>query len=118
MQPRLSLTTPLHPEKLLAELRAAGYLRVSRKYGYVARIDRPDWLAWSEANDEPLSADYYRRTTSRDVIALPPELALELDSYGSGPAYRPPGSIGKDCVLSCVDCSAAFRRISSRWWQV
>ena len=60
-------------EQLIAE----GYRRVSRKYGTVSRLDRPDWYEyllekypnWQNMPRYQV-ADYYLRVCSKDTIDL------------------------------------------------
>jgi hypothetical protein len=76
-----------------------GYRIVSRKYGIIARIDRPDWkefLAeehapwdieegrdWVAALGDRRAADYYRRVYSKDTIELGREaVALKIPNSG------------------------------------
>lgn len=47
-----------------------GYCRVSRKYGQVARIDRPDWMDQQLRRRMPIDEDWYRRCVSQDILTL------------------------------------------------
>lgn len=88
------------------EYTARGYRRVSRKYGMLARIDRPDWrehmagqhvrgMEWVD-NLGSGAADHYRRVYSRDRIEIDPTLALQVptsgwDEVGYVPALKKAG---------------------------
>ena len=77
------------------QLAAAGYRRISRKFGMLARVDRVDWLtflskeltftakdaaAWFEREQHNRGswADYYRRVHSKDKIEIPVAIALKV----------------------------------------
>ena len=83
-----------------AELTAAGYRRVSNKYGIVARIDRADW--WEELEKHfkrnmPFRtegetgrwADYYRRNLTEDTQEPGPEIAKDMP----GSTWDPTGYV-------------------------
>lgn len=73
----------------LQELHRQGYRFVSRKWGMVSRIDRPDWkehmaishspwsleegLEWVALIGEEGAEDHYRRVYSKDTIEIEPE---------------------------------------------
>lgn len=76
------------------ELIARGYRRVSRRFGHVARVDRPDWreelarrhspwdpegegMRWVNALGDG-AADFYRRGYSKDVVVLSQTVALRV----------------------------------------
>lgn len=94
----LTIPDDLQPSEFLEELKQAGYCRISRKYGIVARIDRRDWDVFQEQQGNPISADWYRRCVSKDVVQIPLNGSdlLPTDSYS--PHYRPPGRFGIDVV--------------------
>lgn len=60
----------------ISELLAQGYRCVSRNHGIVARLDRPDWLAYLERemgrdlSDDGQWEDHYRRVYSKDTITF------------------------------------------------
>lgn len=88
--------TPWGDAQLVKALRWAGYMRISRKHGLVARIDRPDWKDWTERTDNPIDPYFFCRVLTHDTIKLPNDLALQIDSYLYRPYYRKPGAYGRD----------------------
>lgn len=82
------------------ELIAQGYRRVSRKFGMLSRIDRPDWMEYMAAQHSPWNPeegmawaklllktghaeDQYRRVYSKDQIEISPRLALQVPCSSS-----------------------------------
>jgi len=55
----------------MGELKQMGYRIVSRKYGMISRVDRPDWKEFmrDEKRVKP-NADFYRRVYSKDTLEL------------------------------------------------
>lgn len=123
----------------IQELVRRGYRRVSRRFGVVARVDRPDWLQHLIDNNmgphredmrrvdtARLWADFYRRVVSADKIELdPPSLALNFPTSNDDPTgYVPkadeatPCSVCEQPTLShgtglCDRCWELSRRIAA-----
>lgn len=89
----------------LAELKARGYFRTSRKYRLAARIDRPDWLrAMLRVSSQTITdlvrergldglGQHYRTSFSADVVELREDrmdefLQLERSQWADS-IYRP-----------------------------
>ncbi len=83
-------------------LKGMGYRRISRTYGVVSRIDRPDWkehmasthpggMDWVNCllQTPGQAEDHYRRCHSNDKIELGQENGLKIPSaaYGDEPGY-------------------------------
>jgi hypothetical protein len=51
-----------------------GFSIISRRYGIVSRIDRPDWIDWCVDNNHPTCPDYYRRCLSKDTYQFGSQL--------------------------------------------
>jgi hypothetical protein len=81
----------------VAELIARGYRCVSRKYGIVSRIDRPDWIDVVIANTHrtvcSITADiksgrwqdFYRRVYSKDTLKLGAYRGRQFPNSGFDP---------------------------------
>ena len=82
-----------------AKLIAEGYCVVSNRHGLVARLDRKDWrehMAGVYPNAAALSADFYRRCLSKDVL----EVGAGHRSFpnsGSGPTEYLPKEKEQPC---------------------
>ena len=70
-----------------ASLVKQGYRRISRKFGGISRIDRPDWFDWMNKNffygelvydEKPCWEDYYRRVHSKDKLELGTSMGLKI----------------------------------------
>lgn len=77
MKDRLGITDQERADVLTS----LGYRRISRKYGIVSRIDRPDWrevlaayhpygMAWVNGMSIGEAADHYRRRRSNDKLEI------------------------------------------------
>ncbi len=75
-----------------AQLTAAGYRRVSRKFGGLARIDRLDWWPFLEEQGLRIDlltrgdwADHYRRVYSKDCVEVPHAVSEKVPTSGHDP---------------------------------
>lgn len=51
-------------------LKERGYRITSRKHNIASRVDREDWVTYSEDNNYPVCADWYRRVLSEDKLTV------------------------------------------------
>lgn len=92
----------------MADYAKQGYRRISRKYGMISRIDRPDWkehlaakhspwdpeagMKWVNGIGDGMAADFYRRVHSEDVLEIGAKEALSIPTSN----HDPIGYVPKD----------------------
>ena len=103
-RPRLS------PEQI-SFYKSKGYRRISRKYGIISRIDRPDWRKYmvNKGMENCInSSEFYVRVLSKDKIELHPEDALQFESASSDMKYI---MSGYDEVPVCSLCGQEMNHV-------